>query len=142
LKINNSFLILHFSGFDSVVDGAYGCFCNFAYGTEPFSQEPLGNTPIDEIDSTCKHLKDCLQCARAEFGSSCTTEQTLFQHNSGTCLDEAGTCERAVCECHAQFGAANSQAHSNIGGHDQTALWGDMTDGSFLHFRANVCRKT
>ncbi|CBY18344.1 unnamed protein product [Oikopleura dioica] len=126
-------------GFDSVVDGAYGCFCNFAYGTEPYSQDSLGNTPIDEIDATCKHLKDCLQCARAEFGTSCTTEQTLFQHDSGFCLDQAGTCERAICECHAQFGAANSQAHLNLGGHDETALWGDMTDGSFLHFRANVC---
>ena len=73
-KYNSSPAKFYFhSGFDSVFDGAYGCFCNFAYGTEPYTQEALGNTPIDEIDSTCKHLKECLQCARAEFGNSCTT---------------------------------------------------------------------
>lgn len=65
------------------------------------------------VFSACKQYKECLKCARDEFGDMCIGEFVRYGLNSRngppTCNDNAGTCGRALCECDKMF----AQNHVN-----------------------------
>lgn len=75
-------------------------------GDRPMS-DPGHGLPIDALDTVCKAYKDCVKCAKMEYGDMCIGEfiQYRFGYAQGDikCRDKGNTCERALCECDAQF---------------------------------------
>jgi len=69
--------------------------------------DPGHGLPIDALDTVCKAYKDCVKCAKMEYGDMCIGEfiQYRFGYAQGDikCRDKGNTCERALCECDAQF---------------------------------------
>ena len=56
----------------------------------------------------CKQYKDCVRCASQRHGEQCIGERVAYKvkfrkRGEITCRDSADTCERALCECDAQF---------------------------------------
>ena len=96
------------SNFDERKYWAYGCNC-LILGDRPMS-DPGHGKPVDELDTVCKAYKDCVKCVQMEYGDQCIGEFKKYRYglnaNKGEvqCRDRAGTCERALCECDAQFG--------------------------------------
>jgi len=76
--------------------------------------QPGKGRPVDELDDTCKKFKDCLRCAKDQFGDSCIGEFVRYKYGEvgrhKICKDSAGTCERAVCECDLQFAKKHLEA--------------------------------
>merc|ERR1712157_685803 len=95
--------------FDERKYWAYGCNC-LILGDRPMSDPGLGR-PVDELDSVCKSYKDCLKCARRQFGDMCIGEFVKYDYRirrgEVKCKDELGTCEQALCECDRQFALAH-----------------------------------
>merc|ERR1712176_730368 len=91
--------------FDERKYWAYGCNC-LILGDRPMS-DPGHGPPIDPLDVVCKTYKDCLKCARMEFGDQCIGEFVKYRYgvknNEVECRDRVNTCERALCECDARF---------------------------------------
>ena len=114
--------------FDSQKYWMYGCNCQLT-GDKPMSQPGLGK-PVDELDSVCKTYKDCLKCARRQFGDGCLAEFVRYDFSTGRgqlqCEDRLGTCHRAICACDRQFAEAHEQTaqvfsldfHMLLGGWD------------------------
>ena len=94
--------------FDERKYWAYGCNC-LILGDRPMS-DPGHGKPVDELDTVCKAYEDCVKCVQMEYGDQCIGEFKKYRYglnaNKGEvqCRDRAGTCERALCECDAQFG--------------------------------------
>ena len=122
-----------------MLDGAYGCFCNYFEGDRQFSQAGFGPRPVDSSDAVCKAHKDCLACVRDEFGNECIPEGEgmVFSHQSGQCTDDINTCKRALCECQKQ--AAIDQANVKHTRSDQWFMW--FMNGGSDAFKTTVCRK-
>ena len=122
-----------------MLDGAYGCFCNYFEGDRQFSQAGFGPRPVDSSDAVCKAHKDCLACVRDEFGDECIPEGEgmVFSHQSGQCTDDINTCKRALCECQKQ--AAIEQANVKHTRSDQWFMW--FMNGGSDAFKTTVCRK-
>jgi hypothetical protein len=63
--------------------------------------------PIDPLDRSCHHHRECLRCARIELGcaNDGISEHYLdYKLNKiGYCADVRGSCNRAYCECALQF---------------------------------------
>lgn len=99
--------------FDERKYWAYGCNC-LILGDRPMS-DPGHGKPVDELDTVCKAYKDCVKCVQMEYGDQCIGEFKKYRYglnvNKGEvqCRDRAGTCERALCECDAQFGRQVNQ---------------------------------
>ena len=64
--------------FDERKYWAYGCNC-LILGDRPMSDPGLGR-PVDELDSVCKSYKDCLKCARRQFGDMCIGEFVKYDY--------------------------------------------------------------
>jgi hypothetical protein len=82
----------------------YGCNC-LMLGDRPMS-DPGKGAPVDALDSVCKRYKDCVKCASMTYGDQCIGEFVKYKvnmNNGPTCKDNAGTCERALCECDKLF---------------------------------------
>lgn len=96
--------------FDERKYWSYGCHC-FVIGDRPMSDMGHG-VPIDPLDKVCKKYKECLKCAREEYGEECIGEFVKYKYGiSGpdvVCKDnpirssEHG-CKRKLCECDAMF---------------------------------------
>ncbi|CAG5080363.1 Oidioi.mRNA.OKI2018_I69.PAR.g9556.t1.cds [Oikopleura dioica] len=89
----------------------YGCHC-FFLGDRPMTQMGKG-APVDALDSVCKQYKECLKCAREEFGEMCIGEFVSYGlklKNGPTCTDSAGTCGRSLCECDKRFAQQHVEA--------------------------------
>jgi hypothetical protein len=77
--------------------------------------DPGIGKPVDELDTVCKSYKDCQKCARMTHGDTCIGEMVKYRYklrgSNALCRDDANTCERALCECDAQFaeGKNNSE---------------------------------
>ena len=58
---------------------------------------------VDELDSTCKKLKECYKCVSSQFGPNCTPEKRNYDFfiRDFDVLpgNRAGSCERALFEC-------------------------------------------
>ena len=69
--------------------------------------DPGHGPPVDALDTVCKAYKDCLKCARMEYGDSCIGEFTRYRYGitngEAVCRNRPNTCERALCECDAKF---------------------------------------
>jgi len=93
------------SEFDERKYWAYGCNC-LILGDRPMS-DPGHGPPIDALDTVCKAYKDCLKCARQTHGDTCIGEFIKYKYgynnNEVKCRNNAGTCERDLCECDAMF---------------------------------------
>jgi hypothetical protein len=91
--------------FDERKYWAYGCNC-LILGDRPMS-DPGHGPPVDALDTVCKAYKDCVKCARMEFGEMCIGEFVKYKYGykngDAVCRDDAGTCDRALCECDAKF---------------------------------------
>merc|ERR1711994_281078 len=100
--------------FDERKYWAYGCNC-MILGDRPMSHPGHGQ-PIDALDAVCKQYKDCNSCARLTHGDTCIGEFVNYQytvHNGDvTCKNTPDSCERALCECDAQF-AQDHVAHTD-----------------------------
>lgn len=99
--------------FDERKYWTYGCNCH-VLGDRPMSDPGFG-PPVDKLDSVCKQYKDCNKCAREKYGDACIGELVQYQYghtnkNGLKCQDDANTCERALCECDAQFARDHAKA--------------------------------
>jgi len=90
--------------------------------------------PVDEIDSACKRYKQCVKCALTDFGTEVCPWYKPYKMTAMVdtetgekhlvCMDKAGYCKNALCECDAQLAkdmAANKSSynkdfHSRYGG--------------------------
>ena len=74
--------------------------------------DPGHGRPVDALDTVCKAYKDCLKCARMTHGDNCRGDWILYRfgYRQGevSCRDPANSCERALCECDAQFAKAHN----------------------------------
>ena len=81
-------------------------FIIFLLGDRPMS-DPGHGRPVDALDKVCKSYKNCLKCTRMIHGDLCISEfiSYLLEFTNGepVCGDQAGTCQRALCECDAKF---------------------------------------
>merc|ERR1712147_266240 len=92
--------------FDEKKYWAYGCNC-LVLGDRPMS-DPGKGAPVDALDTTCKKYKDCLKRARMNHGDVCIGEfhqygMRITKAGEVVCRDDAGSCNRALCECDAMF---------------------------------------
>jgi len=59
--------------------------------------------PVDELDGTCKKLKECYKCVAAAHGPNCSPEKReydFFVRGQDVLPgNRAGSCERALFEC-------------------------------------------
>jgi hypothetical protein len=64
--------------------------------------------PVDDIDRSCRSMSRCYECAKIDFGKECNTELLNYRwhgfldtdgHKTIQCDDEAGSCERTICDC-------------------------------------------
>jgi len=90
----------------------YGCYC---FTKAPFNlKDNAGNgTPMDSADNACRKHGRCHMCATKDFGEDkCdlfrsyrfeATEDPVTKNRHITCLNEPGSCKRAVCECDVQL---------------------------------------
>jgi hypothetical protein len=90
----------------------YGCYC---FAKAPFNlKDPAGNgKPMDNADNACRKHSRCHTCASQDFGDDkCdifrtykfeAIEDPVTKARHITCLNEPGSCKRAVCECDAQL---------------------------------------
>merc|ERR1719411_1607657 len=96
--------------FDERKYWTYGCNC-LILGDRPMS-DPGHGRPVDALDTVCKAYKDCLKCARMTHGDTCIGEfvQYRYGYRQGevACRDPANSCDRALCECDAQFAKAHN----------------------------------
>ena len=58
--------------FDERKYWAYGCNC-LNVGDRAMSDPGYGK-PVDDLDAVCKKYKDCVKCAKQEFGEMCIGE--------------------------------------------------------------------
>ena len=66
------------SDFDERKYWAYGCNC-LILGDRPMS-DPGHGPPVDALDTVCKAYKDCVKCARMEFGEMCIGEFVKYKY--------------------------------------------------------------
>ena len=108
-RYDDLFLITSFfmPDFDSRKYWAYGCNCLILGNLGSISNMGHGR-PVDEFDTACKAYKDCVKCVQMEYGNQCTGELKNYnwrvRNDEAYCTNIPGTCERALCECDAQFG--------------------------------------
>jgi len=112
--------------FDERKYWAYGCNC-LILGDRPMS-DPGHGKPVDELDTVCKAYKDCVKCVQMEYGSQCIGEFKKYRYGLNAqrgevqCRDKPATCERALCECDAQFGR-QMPAHRHVFSDDYHLFW-------------------
>jgi len=83
----------------------YGCNC-LNTNDRPMSDPGYG-PPVDALDAVCKEYKDCVKCARLQFGEMCIGEFVKYKYgisnNEVRCKNKANSCDRALCECDAML---------------------------------------
>ena len=85
--------------------------------------------PVDALDAVCKAHKECLRCARQEYGDNCLSDTVRYRSGwsdgqnwaaygtadnpnlslEAKCRDQANTCKRALCECDVAFAKAHAE---------------------------------
>lgn len=130
--------------FDERKYWTYGCQC-LILGDRPMS-DPGHGQPVDALDQVCKEYKDCLKCARMEYGDWCIGEfyKYDYRRNKRTdeiqCRDDPNAfdqevsqrnesgCKRKLCECDAAF----ARAHVDVKHHfnrDYHLFWSTKANG-------------
>lgn len=81
----------------------YGCHC-LMLSDRAMSTRGVGK-PVDELDSLCKLYKECVHCAKMEYGPECIPEAVKYRwdvNSDGKVVskgNQPGTCKRALFEC-------------------------------------------
>lgn len=89
------------SGSQSMSDYfSYGCHCNLSGSGHGKAQ--------DEIDSACSRNNGCRKCAQMDFNCSWNSAYIVNGWQQGSengivCVDQPGSCQRALCECDLQL---------------------------------------
>jgi hypothetical protein len=98
-----------------MLNDRYGCHCqlkdlvsqdyiDYQDGRDHFQYY---GQPVDALDRSCHNHRECLRCARMELGCASDGISEHYLHykinGRGYCSDNAGSCERAYCECAQQF---------------------------------------
>jgi len=100
--------------FDERKYWAYGCHC-LILGDRPMSDMGHGR-PVDDLDTVCKAYKECQKCARDKHGNMCIGEFVAYKYGERNgekfCKNDAGTCDRDLCECDLAFAKAHVGAKS------------------------------
>lgn len=85
---------------------AYGCNCQMMVDDRSMEKSSFG-PPVDELDKTCKKLKDCYKCVKQAYGGKCTPENVeydiFFRGQEILVGNQPGTCGRAIYECDLQY---------------------------------------
>jgi len=104
-------ITLHYNpGFDHRKHWYYGCHC-LMLSDRAMSTRGRGK-PVDELDVQCKKYKECVHCAKLEFGSECIPERVKYEWtvgNNGEVKSKKaapGTCKRALFECDKMYATA------------------------------------
>lgn len=88
----------------------YGCYC-FADAKSDILTPGVGKA-IDPIDRACRSLTECLKCSEYDYGISKRCHPHVGykyeslddgEVRSINCLDDAGSCQRSMCECDRKF---------------------------------------
>lgn len=89
----------------------YGCYC---FSDAQYQLDAGHGKPVDAIDSACKRFHQCYACVKKDFveekqQANCdgTGRSYKFkgivdpvtQQKQIVCLNEEGSCKRAICEC-------------------------------------------
>lgn len=113
----------------------YGCWCLPDADHADFT--PRFGKPVDEIDSACKRMAQCYDCAKSDHGESCDSSSVGYKYelhndpndpnnhwkNSIVCTDDPVKkgCKRSICECDKKL---SEDLRENFGfwvqGHHQT----------------------
>lgn len=92
---------------------AYGCNCMMMVDERSMDKSSFG-APVDDLDKTCKKLKDCYKCVKDAHGNNCTPEKAeydiFFRGQDILIGNQPGTCERALYECDHQYAKSLSTA--------------------------------
>ena len=108
----------------------------FCVGDRPMS-DPGHGPPIDALDKVCKAYKDCLKCARMQYGESCIGEFHAYEfgrkRKEMVCRDNPAdgqlqACRRKLCECDAQF-ARNHVGQAHVFDPDYHLFWSTLPNG-------------
>jgi len=115
------------SGSQSISDYfSYGCHCNLSGSGHGKAQ--------DEIDSACSRNNGCRKCAQMDF--NCSWNSAYFvngwqqgSENGIVCVDQPGSCQRALCECDLQL-VKDLVSESNTWSKKNHQFYGfDLDDG-------------
>lgn len=94
----------------------YGCHCVNMLDSNHLDHKFTG-PPVDRIDKACKTYTDCLRCAKTEHGDSCENSHYYWKRTGEepvTCIDNAGSCERSLCECNKLFAQEHLKSHEDF----------------------------
>jgi len=111
----------------------YGCYC-FAKGPKELLIDAGNGKPMDGADNACRHHLQCHSCAKLDFDEKCdVTDGYKFTAKEDEvtgirwiqCLNQEGSCKRAICECDKAlaYDLADAETEWNILHH---ARWGQF----------------
>jgi hypothetical protein len=111
----------------------YGCYC-FAKGPKELLIDAGNGKPMDGADNACRHHLQCHSCAKLDFDDKCdVTDGYKFTAKEDEvtgirwiqCLNQEGSCKRAICECDKAlaYDLADAETEWNILHH---ARWGQF----------------
>jgi len=125
-----SMMSFYNSEFDERKYWTYGCQC-LMLGDRPMSEPGVG-PPIDALDQVCKQYKDCLRCAREEFGEMCIGEFQRYSYGGKRKGDifcrnkpeygQDAACKRKLCECDLAF-AKNHVSQTHVFNKEKHMFW-------------------
>jgi len=136
-------ITLHYNpDFDHRKQWYYGCHC-LMLSDRAMSTRGKGK-PVDELDSLCKLYKECIHCAKMEFGNECIPEAVKYNWDvkNGEVKPRGaapGTCKRAIFECDTMY--ATKLAASNALETWTTDYHGFYTTTGFDYKDGNSCVK-
>lgn len=86
----------------------YGCYC-FAKGPKNLLVDAGNGKPVDRADGACRSHLNCHACAKMDHGADKCDVTRGYKFNAREdavtgvrwieCLNEEGSCKRALCEC-------------------------------------------
>lgn len=110
----------------------YGCYC-FSKGPKNLLVDAGNGKPLDGPDNSCRHHLNCHSCAKRDYGEEkcAVTNGYRFAAKEDAvtgirwieCLNNEGSCKRALCECDKTlaYDLADAEGEWNILHH---ARWG------------------
>jgi len=137
-------ITLHYNpDFDHRKFWYYGCHC-LMLSDRAMSTRGKGR-PVDELDSLCKQYKECVHCAKLEFGPECIPEAVKYGwevNSKGKVIskgNQPGTCKRALYECDNMYALKLRDSNAMAGW--TTDYHGYWTTTGFDYRDGESCKK-